>query len=169
MDFKMDNFEFVELRVVAGFTGQSMDFLDQPQLRGMRILAIETYSVNDIPASFKTSGLAVASIAQIQAASLVLYNSQKYGEQPIQGLSAGNLTVNNNAAFKYGINRIPLVAIHRVQNNSGDPFVRELPQLAGNILQWDKCSLFFSSPQTFDVDTAFVFGVYYPSNIPSQG
>jgi hypothetical protein len=169
MDFKIDNFEFVELRVIAGFTGQSIDFLDQPQLRGMRITAIETYSVNDIPASFKTGGLPVASIAQIQAASLVLYNSQKYGEQPIQGLQAGNLPINNNAAFKYGVNRIPLVAIHRIQNASDDPFVRELPQLVGNIIQWDKSSLFFSSPQTFDEDTCFVFGVYYPSNIPSQG
>ena len=150
----LSNFEFIEIQINADTVTSSVNFPRQAQLSGMRISGIEVYTANDFPNSFINYGYALPTLAQVQAGALFLYNSQRTAppDTPVSALP-----------FKTGINKIPLVALHRIQNSEGDPFVRQLMAMDNPVIQWEKSGIFFSSAQTFSTNTSFVFGEYYSS------
>lgn len=137
--------QIVELEIQALASGQTFGFVDQPQLRNKRIVAIEAYNVADV--SNAPSGNALVSAAIFNQSYLTLYlvrssTSQSIGEQ---------------------INQFPLVSLHRVQNGTPTPFVRNLYELGGDyIVSWDKSRVNTGTVITIGgAKVSYLFNVYY--------
>ena len=134
MAFKSQKLEFVEVIVPAGVTATRFNFPDLPKLRYTSLLAMESYTVNDI--SQTPTGNTPISVADMQNAFLVLYADERQD-----------------------LYRIPLITLHRTQNSANDPFVRSLFEFAGQKVTWDKCYIEFANAPAGQV--SIPFAVYY--------
>jgi hypothetical protein len=147
----VDKVQLVEV-VVSGVpvTGNQLtkiQFQDQPYLRNKRICGLEMFNFADIPAS--PIGNPVISAAQMQATSFTAYSDTP--EMPgVQG---------------EWLQAIPAIVMHRVQNATPTPFVRNIFTLKGQVFSWDKCYFTLSAPLGNLVDTSFLLLVYFMDNI----
>lgn len=134
MAFKSQKFEFVEVIVPAGVTATRFNFPDLPKLRYTALMAMESYTASDITAT--PTGNTPISVADMQNGFLVLYADERQD-----------------------LYRIPLITLHRVQNNANDPFVRSLFEFVGQKVTWDKSYVEFATAPTGQV--SIPFAVYY--------
>jgi hypothetical protein len=135
--------QLIELIFPANSTATKFQFQDQPYLRNKQITGIEFFNDNDMDAS--PTGNAIATNGQMQKTYLTLYlndpgNPQNVGEW---------------------IQNVPASILHRVQNNSNDPFVRKAYDLVGQVIYWEKCFLTFSSPLGNAANVSFLFNIYF--------
>ncbi len=151
----IDNAELIELRIIAGSTGQLFTFADQAQLTGMKVMGIEAYNANDFPVS-PFSGYVLPDEDLFSDAFLQLYQSQHFADDSMQPNGSGG-------SWKYGLNNYPLISLHRTINSNGDTYVRDFPLFSGNIVQWLKSNIFIAPVPTISANTAFMFNIYYSS------
>jgi hypothetical protein len=144
--FRIGNYQFLDIPVAAG-TYQQINIPDQAQLRDAPILALEVYTANDFPNSFLNSFNPLPTSAQVKACSLQLYTTQGDAQN----------------SFANGIFNIPLIRLHNIVNST-DPYSRVFTEAVGWRVQWQKCSLQFSSMVTFASAVSFCFGIYYPND-----
>ena len=135
--------QLIELTNPANSGATKLQFQDQPYLRGKQITGIEILNVNDMSAS--PSNKPVITAAQMEKSYLTLYlndpgNPQNVGEW---------------------IQNVPLTLLHRVQNASGDPFVRKAYDLVGQVIYWEKCYFSFASSLGNTADVSFLLNVYF--------
>lgn len=139
MAFKVKKFEFVEIPVpgiaVTGQTGTIWSFPDLPKLRYTSLLAMSTYTANNITTT--PSGNTPVSTAILQRSFLVLY-----------------------ADDRQDLYRIPLTDLNRTQAST-DPFVRQLWEASGQQVTWDKCYVQLGSAPLNTTNVSFCFGIHY--------
>ena len=139
MGFKSQKFEFVEIIVPGvastGQTGTIWNFPDLPKLRYTSLLAVSTYTVNNITAT--PTGNTPASTAIIQKSFLVLY-----------------------ADDRQDLYRIPMTDLNRTQAST-DPFVRSLFEFSGQKVTWDKSFVQIASAPGNTTNISFCFGIQY--------
>ena len=140
MAFRATKFELIELQVPGvAVTGQSQtlwNFPDLPKLRYVSTQAITVYTAGTISAS--PSNFTPVTTAILQKSYLVLYTNERQD-----------------------LYRVPLLELNRFQNSAGDPFVRQLWELPGNKITWDKSYIQIASAPANTTNLAFVLGVYY--------
>lgn len=135
--------QLIELIVPAGSTTTKLQFPDQPYLRGKQITGIETLINGDVDAS--PSNRTPISLNDFQKSYLTLY--------------LNDVTVPN--AVGEWIQNVPFVLLHRIQNATPDPFVREPYNLAGQVIYWEKCFVSFASALSPVTDVSILFNVYF--------
>lgn len=134
--------ELVELvipGVAGGNTGTKFKFPDLPKLRNAKAKGIEIYTATDVP--FSQIGNAVATGAQIKNIFLTLF-------------ADGDLK----------IFQVPAVSLHRVENNTPDPYTRLLFMLDEKLqIVWDKSYIEFANGQApaNTSDLSVLFNFYY--------
>ena len=164
----------VTLIIPAGNTNNSISFVDQPDLRYARILAIETFTSSDMQFSVPDN-IPVISDAQLNQITLTLETNDsddlQIKPQPGQQFSellrkAATDIDNPNATGRFrttsqNIKWQPLAALHRIQNASTSPFVREIFMLNNTFVTWDKSFITMPTAITPMGNLAVVFQVYY--------
>ena len=139
MAFRAKKFEFVEVVVpgvaVTGQSGTIWSFPDLPKLRYTSLLAISTYTPNNISAT--PAGNTPASTAILQKSFLVLY-----------------------ADDRQDLYRIPMTDLNRTQAST-DPFIRQLYEFSGQQVTWDKCYVQVASAPGNTTNVSFCFGIHY--------
>jgi hypothetical protein len=135
--------QLVELVNPANSTATKLQFFDLPYLRFKQITGIEVLNVND--ASKSPTNKDVVTNAQMIKSYLTLYL---------------NDPSNPNNVGEW-IQQVPLSLMHRVQNASTDPFVRQGYNLVGQTVYWEKCFLNFASSLGNTSDVSFLFNVYF--------
>ena len=135
--------QLVELVNPANSTATKLQFFDLPYLRFKQITGIEVLNVND--ASKSPTNKDVVTNAQMIKSYLTLYL---------------NDPSNPNNVGEW-IQQVPLSLLHRVQNASTDPFVRQGYNLVGQTVYWEKCFLNFASSLGNTSDVSFLFNVYF--------
>jgi hypothetical protein len=135
--------QLVELVNPANSTATKLQFFDLPYLRFKQITGIEVLNVNDASAS--PTNKAVVSNAQMIKSYLTLYLNDP----------------SNPTIVGEWIQQVPLSLMHRVQNSSNDPFVRQGYNLVGQTVYWEKCFLNFASSLGNTSDVSFLFNVYF--------
>jgi hypothetical protein len=135
--------QLIELIVPAGSTTTKLQFPDQPYLRGKQITGIETLINGDVDAS--PSNRTPISLNDFQKSYLTLY--------------LNDVTVPN--AVGEWIQNVPFVLLHRIQNTTPDPFVREPYNLAGQVIYWEKCFVSFASALAPVSDVSILLNVYF--------
>jgi hypothetical protein len=135
--------QLIELIVTAGSTTTKLQFPDQPYLRNKQILGIETLIDGDVDAS--PSNRTPISLNDFQKSYLTLY--------------LNDVTVPN--AVGEWIQNVPFPLLHRIQNTATDPFVREMYNLAGQVIYWEKCFVSFASALTPVTDVSILLNVYF--------
>lgn len=135
--------------VTGGNTSQKLQFPDFPYLRNRQIFGIETVNADDCPTS--PTGKTVCSSAMLSKTYLTLYlddmqNVKNVGEW---------------------IQNVPLTLLHRTQTAATSglfaPFVRQMYELNGQVIYWEKCylSLGVAYTPTTSNDVSFMFNVYF--------
>ena len=139
MPFKVKKFEFVEIIVpgiaVSGQTGTVWSFPDLPKLRYTSLLAMSTYTVNNMTVT--PAGNTPATAAQLQRSYLVLY-----------------------ADDRQDVYRVPLTDLNRTQVST-DPFIRQLYEFSGQQVTWDKCYIQMGTAPANTSNFSFCFGIHY--------
>ena len=135
--------QLVELVNPANSTATKLQFFDLPYLRFKQITGIEVLNVNDTSKS--PTNKDVVTNAQMIKSYLTLYL---------------NDPSNPNNVGEW-IQQVPLSLLHRVQNASTDPFVRQGYNLVGQTIYWEKCFLNFASSLGNTSDVSFLFNVYF--------
>lgn len=140
MAFKATKFELIEVQVpgvaVTGQTQTLWNFPDLPKLRYVSTQAITVYTAGTISAS--PSNFTPVTTAILQKSYLVLYTNERQD-----------------------LYRVPLLELNRFQNNANDPFVRQLWELPGSKITWDKSYIQIANAPANTTNLAFVLGVYY--------
>lgn len=140
MAFKATKFELVEIPVpgiaVSGQTQTLWSFPDLPKLRYTALQAMTVYTPGTMTAT--PSNFAPVTTAILQRSYLVLYANERQD-----------------------LYRIPLLELNRFQNNSNDPFVRQLFEFPGQKVTWDKSYIQIASAPGNTTNLAFCFGIYY--------
>lgn len=128
---------------VTGNQSTKIQFPDQPYLRYKQIFGIEVISSADMTAS--PSGKTPITTAQMQASYLTLYLND----------------LDNVKNVGEWIQNVPFSLLHRLQNATPSPFVRQVYELVGQTIYWEKC--FISLPTAFanTADVSFLFNVYF--------
>ena len=121
------------------------NFPNLPYLDYQFMRSIEVFTVNDV--SNGPSGPAVIDSATLKKSYLTLYISSK----------------NNNDGGEW-IRSIPLTSLHRTQNSANDPFVRDLFEMNGQMISWDKCYINVASAIGNTVNNVFLFNVTFEPN-----
>ena len=142
MAFKTTKFELVDLPILNNNNGTRFQFPDLPKLRYTSLMAIEVYTFGDMSNSV-VSGNQLDTYANIKQYSpfVTLYANERQD-----------------------VYRVPVVSFHRIQNSSGDAFVRQLFEFTGQKIVWDKSYIeCVVPPQTIigGNTRSFLFGVYY--------
>lgn len=135
--------QLIELISPANNSATKIQFADQPYLRNKQILGIEIFTSNDVNNS--PSNKPVFTSSALQKCYLTLYlndvgQPQNVGEW---------------------VQLVPFMSMHRVQNSANEPFVRQLFELSGQVIYWEKCYVNASSSLANVVDTSFLFQVYF--------
>lgn len=140
MAFKATKFELIEVQVpgvaVTGQTQTLWNFPDLPKLRYVSTQAITVYTAGTISAS--PSNFTPVSTAILQKSYLVLYTNERQD-----------------------LYRVPLLELNRFQNSANDPFVRQLWEIPGSKITWDKSYIQIANAPANTTNLAFVLGVYY--------
>jgi len=153
-DFKNLNTQLIEVPVLGvsspGNTDLRFNFPNIPYLDYTFIRSIETFTVNDM--SVGPSNTAVIDAATLKKSFLTLYIS-KLNQEGIAEPGGGEW-----------MRSIPLTSLHRVQNSSTDPFVRDLFLMNNQIVSWDTCYINVGSAIGNTANKVFVFNVGFAFN-----
>jgi hypothetical protein len=117
--------QLIEQIIPANSGLTKIQFNDQPYLRQRQIFGIEAINSTDMTASPTNNTPLTA--AQFQQAYLTLYLND----------------VNAPDSIGEWIQQIPFNLLHRIQNGTPDPFVRNLYELVGQVVYWEKCYVTF--------------------------
>ena len=145
--------QLIEVVQPANSSATKLQFQDFPYLRGRQIFGIEVY--NQIDMQYSPSQKLLPTIAQSQVAYLTLYLGDK-----------------NEGAKNVGewIQNVPFSAMHRTQTSiysatanavTTAPFVRQMFEMTGQIVYWEKCYFSFGSWSAVATDTSFCINVYF--------
>ena len=136
--------QLIEVVQPANSTATKLQFQDFPYLRGRQIFGIECYTNNDM--AYSPTYKALPTTTQSKLAYLTLYLDDK-----------------NEGAKNVGewIQNVPFATMHRNQNSVPDTFVRQMFELTGQIIYWEKCFLNFGSWTSVATDVSFCFNVYF--------
>lgn len=127
----------------GGNNSAKLQFNDQPYLRNKQILGIEVLNSNDVTKS--PSNRTPINLVQMQGSFLTLYlndpgDPSKVGEW---------------------IQDVPLPLLHRVQNAQNDVFARQMFDLVGQVIYWEKCYITIPTPFANTTDISFLIQVYF--------
>ncbi len=164
----------VTVIIPANNTNPQISFPDQPDLRYARILAIETFTVSDVSAS-QPDGVTVLSDADLPKVTVTFETNDSddlqivdaNGKQKYTSMEqAANDKDNPNATGRFrttsqNLKWIPLVDLHRVQNATPVPFVREIFEFNNTFITWDKSYISMNPVITPGAANAVIFNVYY--------
>ena len=142
--FKSQLVEIVNAGVAGGNTATRIQFQDQPYLRNKAIFGIEIVTGSDMSGNTSPTGRVIYDL-QTASAYLTLYLND----------------VKNPNNVGEWIQNVPLPLLHRVQNQTPDPFVRKAYELAGQVIYWEKCFITLPLPLNNTVDNSFLFNVYF--------
>lgn len=142
----------MEVTIPTSFSGGSINVPDQPMLRNKRITALEIYTHGDIQYSPLT-GNPVA-------------NNIECSQMFFNGYTADPVAENDMGEYLY---RLPLLALHSLQNSSGDTFVQRVNSFDELFIQWDKCSISLQGFAAVGNPIAVLFNVYYTSEQRKMG
>jgi hypothetical protein len=117
--------QLVEQVYPQGASLTKVQLNDQPYLRQKQIYGIEVLNVGDMTLS--PTNLTPLTNAQMKTAYLTLYLND----------------VGNPANVGEWIQQVPFSLMHRVQNAANDPFVRQMFELNGQVIYWEKCYVTF--------------------------
>lgn len=135
--------ELVNLGIAGGNTATKLQFTDQPYLRNKKITGIEIINSSDM--SVSASGNTPISNAQMQKCFLTLYLND----------------LSNPGSVGEWIQNVPFTLLHRVQNASTDPYVREAYNLAGQVIYWEKCYVTFGTALANTTNVSILLNVYF--------
>jgi hypothetical protein len=135
--------QLIELVVPANSGARRFQFQDQPYLRGKKITSIEILNSGDVNAS--PTGNAVITDTQMQKSYLTLYLDD----------------VNNRQNVGEWIQLVPFSILHRIQNSSTNPFVRQMFDLQSQVVYWEKCYINVSSSLGNTTDISYLIQVYF--------
>ena len=135
--------QLIELIFPANSTATKFQFNDQPYLRNKQITGIEVIDGNDMAVS--PTGKTPITSTQMKSSYLTLYLNDPFNPQNVGEW----------------IQNVPLTLLHRVQNASNDPFVRNGYDLVGQVIYWEKCFLNFGNTLGNTTDISFLFNVYF--------
>lgn len=136
--------QLIEVIQPANSTATKLQFQDFPYLRGRQIYGIEIYTANDMTNS--PTGKALPTTAQSKLAYLTLY---------LDDQSTGAKNVGE------WIQNVPFASMHRIQNSSTDPFVRQMFEMTGQVVYWEKCFFNFATSLGNTSDVSFCMTVYF--------
>ncbi len=147
----------VEIKLpAANSTNTTFSIPPQDDIRYARILAIETYTINDMAKS-QPSNIALVSGAQMIQCSLVLETNDADDIKGVDSKGAGRFT-----STQQNIKYMPLAGLHRVQNSTPDPFVRQLMEFDNLYITWEKSFILVNGAGLGNVtDVAVYLQVYY--------
>lgn len=126
---------------------QRIQFTDQPYLRNMKTLGIETFCSTDITLS--PSGNALPTISQLQGCYLTLFMNDVDNSQ--------------SSAGEY-VQLIPLIKLRNMDTNSTvSPFVHYPLEFAGQQIFWEKSYIVIATPGGLSniPNISFLFNVYF--------
>lgn len=135
--------ELVLPGVAGGNLSTKVQFQDQPYLREKKIFGIEVLNVADVTLS--PTGKTPISNANMLNSYLTLYLND----------------VANPRDVGEWIQNVPFTLMHRVQNASNNPFVRQMFELQGQTIYWEKCYVNLAAPFSNVTDVSFLFNVYF--------
>lgn len=135
--------QIVELVTPAGNTQQRIQFTDQPYLRGMSILGLETYSINDLALSPQGNKLPTATV--LKNAYITFYTTDP---------------TNANMQGQW-IQDLPMWNLHNLQNTASDPFERWPFLLAGQTILWEKSYITLVAPPGNTDPLSFIINVSF--------
>jgi len=135
--------ELISPGVTGGNQATKIQFQDQPYLRGKIIQSIEIINSSDMSAS-PTNNTPITN-AQMQQSYLTLYLND-----PSNPKNVGEW-----------IQNVPFTIMHRIQNASANPFVRQLFELEGMVIYWEKCYITLAQPFSNTANVSFLFNVTF--------
>ena len=141
--FKSQLVEIISPGIAGGNTATKIQFQDQPYLRGKQITAIEVINGADMTTS--PTGKTIVTNTQMKLSYLTLYLND----------------VNNPKNVGEWIQNVPFTLLHRTQNASNDPFVRQMYELQGQVIYWEKCFISLATSIANTADVSFLFNVYF--------
>jgi hypothetical protein len=141
--YKSQLVELINPGISGGNTATRIQFNDLPYLRKKRITGIEILTSSDMSAS-PTNGTPI-SAAQMEKSYLTLYLND----------------ANNPENVGEWIQNVPFTLLHRVQNGSADPFVRQMFELVGQVIYWEKCYITLSTAFANTTNVSFLLQVYF--------
>lgn len=141
--YKSQLIELINPGIAGGNTATRIQFNDQPYLRNKKITGIEILNSSDMSAS--PSNKTPISAAQMEKSYLTLYLND----------------IGNPSNVGEWIQNVPFTLLHRVQNSSTDPFVRQMFELEGQVIYWEKCYITLSSSFANTTDVSFLLQVYF--------
>ena len=141
--FKSQLVENILPGVAGGSTTTKLQFQDQPYLREKNIFGIEVVNVNDM--SLSPTGNVPLTAAQMETAYLTLYLND----------------VNQPNSVGEWIQNVPFTLLHRVQNASNDSFVRQMYELVGQVIYWEKCYVTFPVALANTAPVSILLNVYF--------
>lgn len=145
--------QLIEVIQPANSTQTKLQFQDFPYLRGRQIFGIEVY--NRLDMSNSPTNKLLPTVAQSQLAYLTLYLDDR-----------------NEGAKNVGewIQNVPFSAMRRTQTSiysatandvTTAPFVRQMFELTGQIIYWEKCYWNFAGWTAVGTDVSFCLNVYF--------
>jgi len=135
--------QLIEQIIPASSGLTKIQFNDQPYLRNRAIFGIEAINSNDMTKS-PTNNTPLTS-AQFETAYLTLYLND----------------VNAPDSIGEWIQQIPFTLLHRVQNGAQDPYVRNLYELVGQVIYWEKCYVTFPVALGNTSPASILLNVYF--------
>ena len=135
--------ELISPGVTGGNQATKIQFQDQPYLRNKVIQSIEIVTSDDMTKS-PTNNTPI-SAAQMQLAYLTLYLND-----PSNPKNVGEWLQN-----------IPFTIMHRIQNATPSPFVRQLFELEGMVIYWEKCYITLATPYANTANVSFLLNVTF--------
>lgn len=143
---KVKKSQLIEL-ILPGIAGGNntakLQFNDQPYLRNKKILGIEVLTSGDCTKS--PSNRTPISSAQMLGSFLTLYLNDPGKPQDVGEW----------------IQDVPFVLLHRVQNTANDPFCRQMYELVGQKIYWEKCFITMPTPFANTTDISFLLQIYF--------
>jgi hypothetical protein len=146
--FKSQLIELINVGVATtGNQNTRIQFPDQPYLRNKQITGIEVLCNLDMSAS--PSNRTPVTVAQMQTSYLTLYLND----------------VNKPGDVGEWIQLVPFTLMHRSQNSGSSttsmPFVRQMFELVGQTIFWEKCYVTLPVAFANTSDVSFLFNVYF--------
>ena len=141
--YKSQLVELINPGISGGNTATRIQFNDLPYLRGKKITGIEILTSDDMSAS-PTNGTPI-STAQMEKSYLTLYLND----------------ANNPQNVGEWIQNVPFTLLHRVQNASNTPFVRQMYEMVGQVIYWEKCYITLSTAFANTTNVSFLLQVYF--------
>lgn len=141
--FKSQLVENILPGVAGGSTTTKLQFQDQPYLREKSIFGLECILIDDMSES--PTGNVPLTAAQMKKAYLTLYLND----------------VNQPNSVGEWIQNVPFTLLHRIQNSASDPFVRQMYELVGQVIYWEKCFVTFPSALGNTANVSILLNVYF--------